>query len=772
MFWDDSGTAMKWCTFGAQSGLSISGTIFYWDVLNIAGLSTTPDNNSMMVFDGPSGGMLWEVGNILNTTLGLGTGDSPQFTGIELGHVSDTTITRASAGVIAVEGTNVMLVGDAPTAHTIAFHSDTTATGANLNTLVGGGDVGALHTHAAAYQPLDAGLTSLAGLTYVSDSFIKVTAEDTYAIRTIAQTKTDLSLNLVENTAHSTDAHTMTIDGIDVSAHAALNMHTAVADESADTSCYICYFTAATGDLAPKTGTNLTFNSNTGILTATGFAGALTGNVTGNCTGSSGSCTGQSATVATITGLAPDTATTQATQAGITTCANLTTVGIIGAGVWQGTSISTTYTDAKCTDATADNTAGNETSHANVLVDGDFVSNGILNRTGAGAYSILTLGTDVQAYHANLAAITAGTWTGAASITTLGTITTVGNITIANGGTIGQAAGPLLTFDDTNNYLEITGCKVGIGIVMPRTKLDICSTTPANKHLSQLILSDNTAQAVGVGGFAVFGGKYLDAGAMTEFAAIGGVKEDGVSGNYGGELVLYSRPNAGILVERVRIKANGYVGIGTIPPHTKLTIEGTLTLKEQAAADADTAAYGQDWVKNTVPCQRWFTDDTGVDYQLGGPTGSMMLWTTDTAPSGWLLCYGQAISRTTYASLFAIISTTFGVGDGSTTFNLPDMRGRFSLGQDDMGGTSANRVTNAQADSIGGAEGAETHTLTTTEMPAHLHSFSASLDHDGQAGVMGSTNRTGQTHNTNSIGGDGAHNNMSPYITLNYIIKH
>lgn len=134
----------------------------------------------------------------------LQTSASPQFTGIELGHASDTTITRVSAGIIAVEGTNVMLVGDAPTAHTIASHSDTTATGANLNTLVGGGDVGALHTHAAAYQPLDAGLTSLAGLTVVSASFIKATATDTYAIRTIAETKTDLSLNLVENTALST----------------------------------------------------------------------------------------------------------------------------------------------------------------------------------------------------------------------------------------------------------------------------------------------------------------------------------------------------------------------------------------------------------------------------------------------------------------------------------------------------------------------------------------------------------------------------------------
>ena len=69
-----------------------------------------------------------------------------------------------------------------------------------------------------------------------------------------------------------------------------------IADESSDTSCNVLYTTAATGDLAPKTGTNLTFNSSTGALTATSFVGALTGNVTGNASGSSGSCTGNAAT--------------------------------------------------------------------------------------------------------------------------------------------------------------------------------------------------------------------------------------------------------------------------------------------------------------------------------------------------------------------------------------------------------------------------------------------------------------------------------------------
>ncbi len=98
-----------------------------------------------------------------------------------------------------------------------------------------------------------------------------------------------------------------------------------VADESSDTTCFPAFFTAATGDLGPKTGSNLTFNSSSGVLTSTGFAGPITGNVTGNV---AGTLTG---TVAT------------STQNSITTMTGLVTVGTIGTGVWQGTAIAQSY---------------------------------------------------------------------------------------------------------------------------------------------------------------------------------------------------------------------------------------------------------------------------------------------------------------------------------------------------------------------------------------------------------------------------------------------
>ena len=74
------------------------------------------------------------------------------------------------------------------------------------------------------------------------------------------------------------------------------------------------------------------------------------------------------------------------------------------------------------------------------------------------------------------------------------------------------------------------------------------------------------------------------------------------------------------------------------------------------------------------------------------PTGAVLSHAGASAPSGWLLCYGQAVSRTTYAALFAVIGTTYGVGDGSTTFNVPDLRGRAVAGKDDMGGSAAGRL--------------------------------------------------------------------------------
>jgi microcystin-dependent protein len=92
---------------------------------------------------------------------------------------------------------------------------------------------------------------------------------------------------------------------------------------------------------------------------------------------------------------------------------------------------------------------------------------------------------------------------------------------------------------------------------------------------------------------------------------------------------------------------------------------------------------------------------------------------TAAPPTGWLLCTGQAVSRTTYAALFAAIGTTYGSGDGSTTFNVPDMRGRFPAGADDMGTTrgAAGRIGTA----MGASGGSQKKQLTSAHLPSHGH---------------------------------------------------
>jgi len=146
-------------------------------------------------------------------------------------------------------------------------------------------------------------------------------------------------------------------------------------------------------------------------------------------------------------------------------------------------------------------------------------------------------------------------------------------------------------------------------------------------------------------------------------------------------------------------------------------------------------------------------------------------------PNDYLFCNGAAVSRSTYSNLFTAIGTDYGVGNGSTTFNIPDLRGRVIAGQDDMGGTSANVLTDAQADQLGGTLGEEDHTLTVNEMPSHTHGLIIDRATPGSTandfGTSGgnANNVSSGSGNTSATGGGAAHNNVQPTIILNYIIK-
>ena len=160
------------------------------------------------------------------------------------------------------------------------------------------------------------------------------------------------------------------------------------------------------------------------------------------------------------------------------------------------------------------------------------------------------------------------------------------------------------------------------------------------------------------------------------------------------------------------------------------------------------------------------------------PTGSIMSFAGSSAPTGYLLCDGAAIARQASGSntpLFTLLGETYGAGDGSSTYNIPDLRGRVIAGQDDMGGASANRLTGqsggVNGDNLGASGGTETHSLSVAEMPAHTHTYNRRhLAAETVSGGSGAS--VGQEDvATSSTGGGGAHNNVQPTFILNYIIK-
>jgi microcystin-dependent protein len=199
------------------------------------------------------------------------------------------------------------------------------------------------------------------------------------------------------------------------------------------------------------------------------------------------------------------------------------------------------------------------------------------------------------------------------------------------------------------------------------------------------------------------------------------------------------------------------------------------------------------------------TVDTSV------PAGAVMPFAGNTSPAGWLLCFGQDISRTEYSALFSVLGTSYGSGNGSTTFNLPDLRGRVVAGVDNMGGTAASRLTSTTitggGDAPGEVGGGQTHTLTGAEsgVPAHGHTtgnnsvdhshfISAAFDNVATAGpypyyartgggstLLGppngmtsagqSSNHTHVVNNNTAANASSAHNNVQPTMVLNYIIK-
>lgn len=171
--------------------------------------------------------------------------------------------------------------------------------------------------------------------------------------------------------------------------------------------------------------------------------------------------------------------------------------------------------------------------------------------------------------------------------------------------------------------------------------------------------------------------------------------------------------------------------------------------------------------------------------EVGVPIATVLDYSGAVAPEGFLFCYGQAISRVDYADLFTVIGTEYGAGNGTTTFNIPDYRGRVAAGKDNMGGIAAGRLTAPVAGSTLGAVGGEqSHVLTEAELashthtiPDHAHGYGAASP--GGTGLATGANASNQDVGTTALasltaadtGDDAAHNNVQPTIIANKIIK-
>lgn len=200
-------------------------------------------------------------------------------------------------------------------------------------------------------------------------------------------------------------------------------------------------------------------------------------------------------------------------------------------------------------------------------------------------------------------------------------------------------------------------------------------------------------------------------------------------------------------------------------------------------ADSSVQAY-KFVLKNSVDVTQWTMDNIKVPATATAPaaqavpTGSLVATGKTAADTGYLMCDGSAVSRTTYAALFTAISTRFGGGDGSTTFNLPDMRGKFPLGTAAAGTGST----------LGGSGGTIDHTHTG---PSHTHGVT--ITRDGWGSTLSTPGTTGrlQTGNaggsgsdaseymattdvtvTSAAGGTGATGTANPpFLSLNWQIK-
>jgi microcystin-dependent protein len=331
--------------------------------------------------------------------------------------------------------------------------------------------------------------------------------------------------------------------------------------------------------------------------------------------------------------------------------------------------------------------------------------------------------------------------------------------------------------------LSVTGAET-VG-----TTLTVAGATTLNSTL-KVTAAANALSTLGVTGAANVmnalgvSGRILVLSNTTQSSADYALEVQSGNTYFGGRMTVVGNTSFGERVAITGILSGGASGTLVVSGNTTFSANITGNGAQLASLNASAIASG------TVPTARLGSGTANSSTFLGGdqqyraagiPTGSIIMTAATTASSGYLLCQGQAVSRSTYADLFALTSTRYGVGDNSTTFNIPNLTQRFPIG--------ANATTFTTG-STGGAfnhthsGGSHTHTVSIGSAGAHTHTLGGSLeqvDNNKDASTQGvldgldaSTSSAGTHSHSASVTTEGSGDTGSanpPYVVVNFQIK-
>jgi len=203
---------------------------------------------------------------------------------------------------------------------------------------------------------------------------------------------------------------------------------------------------------------------------------------------------------------------------------------------------------------------------------------------------------------------------------------------------------------------------------------------------------------------------------------------------------------------------------------TAITVEGAATFESTVTVSGKATFSGDVNVSSKVCASAFYGDGLNITGLL--PPGVILPYGVTAAPTGYKVCDGSAHARTgtSTSALFTVISTKYGVGNGSSTFNVPDLAGKFMAGL----GSGLTSVTAGMiiGTTVGNTGGVQAVTLTTTQLPSFSHLTGANIwaVHDDIGNALQPGTRVASV-SVGSVGGNGAHSNIPPALIVNFIIK-